>query len=119
MRNTWMWGLVSVIGLGLLFGVPIGKAEEGKGKKKEEKVTIDQVPPAVKATILREAGGNKIEEIEKETKDGKTVYEAEWKADGKEIELTVAEDGTVLKKKVEEGDKDEDDDKDEDKKDEK
>ena len=84
-------------------------AEETKAKN-EEKVTIDQVPAAVKATILKEAGDNKITEIEKETKDGKTIYEAEWIVGDKKIEIKVAEDGTLLSKKTEDADKDDDDD---------
>jgi hypothetical protein len=79
-----------------------------KGGKTEKKVTIDQVPAAVKATILKEAGDNKITEIEEETKDGVTVYEAEWKVGGKEVEIKVAADGKLLSKKVEEEDEDDD-----------
>jgi len=67
----------------------------------EEEVSLDQVPAAVKATILKEAGGGTIKEIERETKNGKTVYEAEVIIDGKEIEIKVASDGTLLGKKAE------------------
>ena len=77
------------------------------GKKKERNVTLDQVPAAVKATILREAGKNKIEEIEEVSVDGKVLhYEAEWKAGGKEIEIEVAPDGKLLKKEIEDDDDD-------------
>ena len=77
------------------------------GKKTEKDVTIDQVPAAVKATILKEAGGNKIEEIEEISVDGKVVYyEAEWKTGGKEIEIKVAPDGKLLKKEIEDDDDD-------------
>lgn len=75
----------------------------------EEEVSIDQVPAAVKATILKEAAGAKITEIERETKDGKTIYEAEFLQDGKEIELKIAPDGTLLGRKIEEEEDDEDD----------
>jgi len=74
----------------------------------EEQVSIDQVPAAVKATILEEAQGGTIEEIERETEDGKTVYEAEVIINGEEVEIEVAADGTLLSKKVEDDD-DEDD----------
>ncbi|UCD30125.1 MAG: PepSY-like domain-containing protein, partial [Planctomycetota bacterium] len=70
------------------------------GEENEENVSIDQVPAAVKATILAEAQGADIQEIERETKNGKTVYEAEWNLDGKEIEIKVAEDGTLLKREM-------------------
>jgi len=80
-------------------------AGEGKGKD-EKKVTIDQVPAAVKAAILKEAGDNKIKEIEEKTKGDQKIYEAAWIADGKEVEIKLSADGTVLEKKVEEADKD-------------
>ena len=78
----------------------------------EQKVTLDQTPSAVQETIKRETAGGSIQEIEKETEDGKTVFEAEFNKDGKEFELTVAEDGKVLG--VEEEGKNDDDDEDED-----
>ena len=91
---------------------------EEKHEDGEVDVTLDQVPAAVKATILKEAAGHQIEEIERETRGGQAVYEAEWKTGGKEIEIKVAPDGTLLAKEVEddedEGEDDGDDDEDED-----
>lgn len=68
------------------------------------------VPPAVQKTITDNAGGGKIEEIEKETKiqharalhfdndKSVTVYKAEVeKPDGKEIKIRVGEDGKLIK----------------------
>ena len=82
----------------------------------EERIQWTDVPPAVQKTILDNAGGGKIEEIEKETKiqkvrvlhfDGSktvTVYEAEVeKPDGKEIEIKVGEDGKLIKIKQQKG----------------
>jgi hypothetical protein len=48
----------------------------GSGEK-EEKVTIDQLPDAVHTTLENEAKGGTIDEIEKETENGKVVYEAD------------------------------------------
>ena len=77
---------------------------------KEERIQWTDVPPAVQKTITDNAGGGKIEEIEKETETQKvrilhfdgsktvTVYEAEVeKPDGKEIEIKVSEDGKLIK----------------------
>ena len=77
---------------------------------KEERIQWTDVPPAVQKTIIDNAGGGKIEEIEKETETQKvrilhfdgsktvTVYEAEVeKPDGKEIEIKVSEDGKLIK----------------------
>jgi len=76
-------------------------------KDEEQQVSIDQVPAAVRATILKEAGSGKIEKIVTENEDGRTIYEAEVIMDGKEFDVKVAADGT-LGKEVE----DEEDDKD-------
>ncbi|MHC4982977.1 MAG: PepSY-like domain-containing protein [Planctomycetota bacterium] len=78
--------------------------EEGEGEgeqESEELLTIDQVPAAVRATILKEAGDAELKEIERETKGGQTIYEAEWVAQGETIEIKVAPDGKLLGKEVE------------------
>lgn len=97
-------------------GKVCGKGHKGKEDKdddddgeEEEELTIEQVPAAVKATILAEAAGATVKEIEREFKNGQTVYEAEWVVNGQEIEIKVAPDGTLLKKQVEEDDDDDDD----------
>lgn len=58
---------------------------------------LKDLPTAVQATIRREAGTNEIVDIDKETRDGKVVYEVEIKQPGKNIELHVAEDGTIVR----------------------
>ena len=84
-----------------------------EGKKTEKGVTIDQVPAAVKATILKEAGDNKIDEIEEVSIDGEVAYyEAEWDSGGKEIEIKVAPNGKLLSREVEDDDDEDDDDED-------
>ena len=103
------WVVVAVLALGAV-ALVAGAALAEKARKHEEKVTLDQVPQAVKATILKEAGGAKIKEIEKETKGERTVFEAEFVKDGKEIEIKVAPDGTLLKRKAEKEDDEEDED---------
>lgn len=72
------------------------------GSEGEEQVSLDKVPAAVKATILKESAGGKIAEIERDTKNGKTIYEVDILMNGKEIELQIAEDGTLLGKEIEE-----------------
>jgi len=74
----------------------------------EQQVSIDQVPAAVKATILAEAKGKTIEEFVTETEDGRTIYEAEVIIDGQETDIKVAADGTLLGKEVENEDDDDD-----------
>jgi len=76
----------------------------------EDKVlTLDQLPPAVKAAALKQANGVAISEIEEETKKGKTVYEVHFG----DTEVTFDANGKVLSSKVDkEDDEDDDDDKD-------
>jgi hypothetical protein len=67
----------------------------------EKKVQWSDVPAAVQKTITENAGGGKIEEIEKETETigGKKtpIYEVDVrKLDGSKIEIKVGEDGKLI-----------------------
>lgn len=103
--------LLAVVGVLLLALVIVplqASAGDAPAKGKERSVTLDQVPAAVKATILKEAGTHKVREIEEITFPDKVFYEAEWKVDGKEIEITIAPDGTLLDSDTEDEDEDDD-----------
>ncbi|MBP7934941.1 MAG: PepSY-like domain-containing protein [Phycisphaerae bacterium] len=76
-----------------------------EGKAKEVKVTLDQVPAAVREALTKAAGNAKIAEIEKETENGVVTYEATFFVDGKEKEVKVTAEGKVVKE--DEGDEDE------------
>ncbi|MHC4080104.1 MAG: PepSY domain-containing protein [Planctomycetota bacterium] len=89
--------------------------------EQEEQVELDQVPPAVRDAILREAGDGIILEIVRELENGQVVYEAEiLLGQGEMIEVEIATDGTVLEREATDGDDegedgdDDDDDDDED-----
>jgi hypothetical protein len=88
-------------------GTVIEKSEWKKSEKEddedenEQKVSIDQVPAAVKATIMSEAGKGTVKEIEQESKDGKTIYGADIIIDGKKFEIKVAADGKIIDKQAE------------------
>ena len=97
---------VAMIGLGVCGVLTLGALPDDRH---EEEVTLDQVPAAVKATILKEAAGAKVTEIERETKNGTTVYEAEFVLNGREIEIKIAPDGTLLGRETEDEDDDDDD----------
>ncbi|MCA9256215.1 MAG: hypothetical protein KDA33_11295 [Phycisphaerales bacterium] len=62
------------------------------------KTSLDRLPAAAKATILKEAAGAKITEVEQEKHGGVTVYEAEWKVNGVEHEVCVTADGVVIER---------------------
>jgi hypothetical protein len=93
-------------------GCAMLSAEEAQDSN-EEKVKLEDCPKAVQDTLKKASAGGKIEEIEKETENGKTVYEAEVVIEGDEYEVKVAEDGKLLGKTLENDDDDDDGDDDE------
>jgi hypothetical protein len=77
----------------VLPGAPGAYAED-----KGEKVTIDQVPAPVKATIEKEAEGGTVGTISKETAEDRTFREAQITKNGEERYLHVGDNGKVLKR---------------------
>ena len=77
------------------------KAQKHEKEGTEVKMSVDQMPAAVQTTIQKEAQGGAIAKGEKETEDGKTTYEADATINGKPYEIKVAEDGTLIEKKLE------------------
>ena len=88
----------------------------------ETEVAMKDLPKAVADAIAKAAAGAKVEEIEREetravVRDGKLVkldqpkitYEAEFLKDGKEVEVEVAADGTILSTETEDEGEDDDD----------
>ncbi len=67
----------------------------------EQTISMAEVPPAVKATLDREAKGGQVTESEKEMKNGKTVYSFDAKVDGKAWDIVIAEDGVLISKEPE------------------
>jgi len=104
-KRSTIIGLVAGVGLVLC----IGAIATQQILENETEVSIEQVPEAVKTTLLAEANGGTINEIEMDTEDGQTVYEAEVIIDGVEVEIKVAADGTLLGKETEQDDDDADD----------
>lgn len=58
---------------------------------------VADTPPPVQATIKREAGTREVVDIDKETRDGRTIYEVEIKQPNRNLELHVAEDGSIVR----------------------
>ena len=101
------------LGLGLGSSACTAIAAEEK-EENEQKIKFADAPAAVQKTMTAEAGGAKIDMVEKEMEGGKTVYEAEVMINGKRYEIEVAEDGTLLEKSQEDADDEEDKDGDDD-----
>ena len=64
----------------------------------EEETTLDSVPAAAKATILKKVGTGKLGMVEFFKRGGETLYEAGYTSkDGKKHEVLVKADGTETK----------------------
>ena len=60
------------------------------------KVVIDQLPEKARTVVESKTAGSRIEDLEVGTWNGRQVYEAAFKEDGKHIELQVAANGQVV-----------------------
>ena len=74
------------------------KSPSAAVQEKGEKMTMDQLPAPVKATIEKEAAGGTIGDITRENEKGKTFYEAHITKNGKDRYVHVADSGKVLKR---------------------
>jgi len=62
-------------------------------EENEVKMSLEEVPPAVREGLLREANGASITSVEKEDEHGRVVYEADVQSGGKYREIKVGPDG--------------------------
>lgn len=63
-------------------------------------VSLEQLPPAVRATVERETKGGQIKDIEEDREAGRLIYEVELILNGQEYELDIAADGTLLERRL-------------------
>ena len=99
------WMLAAVLGAGVavtgcanMHGHHGDEEDEGD----EVKISLNQVPAAARATLEREANGAAISSVDKETKDGKVVYETDVMLNGHNWEIKVDPDGKLIHKKIDE-----------------
>jgi len=77
--------------------------DDAPGNEEETvKVKLTDCPAAVQKTLQRESGGGTLDEIDKQNDGGQALYEAGVKLDGKNYDVLVAADGTLLKKELDE-----------------
>lgn len=76
----------------------IAVAKDGKVLAVEEIITLKEAPEAVQAAITKEAGSDKIAEVEKVTEKGKTAYEATIRQAKGDLVVKVSEKGKVLER---------------------
>src|SRR6185503_18561700 len=71
-------------------GVSLAKDEEN-----EERISLNQVPPAVKQAALAAVPGIVFSSAERETEDGVLKYSLEGKVGATKVEVEVSSDGKV------------------------
>ena len=105
MNRRIMWAIAIIIGLGAIGALVYGNMDKEENK---QKLAMTDLPPAVQKTIQDNLAGGTVTETTKETKDGKTYYEAQvQKSGGEKVEIKVAQDGSLLgvgKEKAEDDD---------------
>jgi len=101
MSKTWILAGVLALGLGCSGQSNHSMKSEGKEEGDEVKMNLADVPPAVRSSLQREAGGASIDKVDREMKHGKTVYETDVMLDGKTWEIQVDENGQLVSKKIE------------------
>lgn len=86
----------------------IARESEDEEDDDDESVSLEQCPKAVRAAVKKLSSHGEIEEIEKEQENGRAVYEVEIEVDDKLYEITIAPNGKILSKELEEEYEDED-----------
>ena len=85
---------IAIIGIGAIGALVYAGTDENENK---QKVAMTDLPVAVQKTIQDNLGGGTVTETAKETKGGKTYYEAQvQKSGGDKVEIKVAEDGKLI-----------------------
>lgn len=64
---------------------------------------LGNLPAAVQQTVRDEARGRGIADIDREVSEGRTVYEVEFRAEGLNPRIHVAEDGTLVRAEAQRG----------------
>jgi len=76
----------------------IAVAKDGTVLGLEEIITLAETPDAVKAAMTKEAGSNKILEVEKVLKNGTTTYEVTIQKGKAKEAVSFSEDGKLLER---------------------
>jgi uncharacterized membrane protein YkoI len=94
----------ALLGITALAGLALVYADEEASENKQ-KTAMSEMPAAVQKTIQDNLAGGTVTETAKETKEGKTYYEAKvQKSGGEEIEIKVDPDGKLISAGKEEED---------------
>ena len=70
--------------------------QDKKEPPKAEKIPFDKCPKAVQDAVKGRFPGAEVTSVEKETEDGKVVYDVELKHKGRKYEMDILENGTII-----------------------
>ena len=85
----------------------IAVAKDGKVLSLEEIISLEEAPDAVRAAIVKEAGENKVLEVEKVLEKGKAFIEATIQHGKGKVEVRFSEAGKVLERENPDAEKEE------------
>src|SRR3954466_11469296 len=85
MRRTTRYLGVALLGSGALFT-----------STRADKVQLDQLPPDLRGKIQAQSGSNRIEDIDRDVKNGQTNYSVAFKENGQNKELNFDPSGRLL-----------------------
>lgn len=102
MKSMTRWAQALALGAALMCG-PSAFAQQARatenapdGVKAAEKIPVDELPPRVRATVLREAGTKDVEWVAPQKRGTQTVYAASLAGHGTIVHITIARDGKLL-----------------------
>lgn len=80
-----------------ILGVSLALIGAAQLNASAEEVKLDQVPASARAVISKHVKDGKIDDIDRETKNKKVIYDVEFRDEkGVKYEMVVGEDGRVL-----------------------
>ena len=91
-----MRAILGLAGIVVVAGFVALPAVAGADDKKAEKLALDKIPKKVMDAIKNRFPNAEITSAEKETEDGKVVYDIELKHEGRKYEMDIQEDGTIV-----------------------
>jgi uncharacterized membrane protein YkoI len=92
MRRIIGWSALSAAAWLVLLSAVVGADD----KDKDKKITLDKAPKAVQDAVKARFPKAEVTSVEKETEDGKVVYDIELKHRDRKYEMDILEDGTVI-----------------------
>ena len=71
-------------------------SEDGKLIEGSRKIAWSELSPAVRTTFKKQSGGVNVEDINRDVKNGRAIYEGAFKRNGETVKVLVDENGKVV-----------------------